>query len=312
MVNKVSRLRKITDQVVMTTYPIRSLPNVNLSAIVLDDFAVVIDSGPDTVDGKDFRDKLVTNFKVHTRYLVLTHYHRDHTGGINAFKDVKSICSEFIPKTKRLGHTEIFLNAYTLIDNDFKLEITNCGGHTQDSSYIYYPKEKVIFAGDLVFTIGYPPYGGDSTCDPKKWLAVLEQMLKIKPEYVIPGHGPALSFEDFVQYVEDFKSFEKTIRDAYFNRITFSKLNIVEFKDIPYVDWMARTTFNRWIKYYQMHEELKEIPKNLMNMTPKEKETYLTKKTLIELNLIAQKLKIELDGRKKQRIDQILQHLDIL
>jgi glyoxylase-like metal-dependent hydrolase (beta-lactamase superfamily II) len=59
--------------------------------------------------------------------------------------------------------------------------------HTPGDSIVWLPKEGVVFAGDLVFVdrlLGVLPFSSASG-----WQASFEEMAKLKPRLIIPGHG---------------------------------------------------------------------------------------------------------------------------
>lgn len=59
--------------------------------------------------------------------------------------------------------------------------------HTPGDSIVWLPKEGVVYAGDIVFTdrlLGVLPFSSASG-----WLASFEEMAKLKPRLIIPGHG---------------------------------------------------------------------------------------------------------------------------
>lgn len=59
--------------------------------------------------------------------------------------------------------------------------------HTPGDSIVWLPKEGVVFAGDIVFVdrlLGVLPFSSASG-----WLASFEEMAKLKPRLIIPGHG---------------------------------------------------------------------------------------------------------------------------
>ena len=59
--------------------------------------------------------------------------------------------------------------------------------HTPGDSVVWLPKEGVLFAGDLVFVdrlLGVLPFSSASG-----WLASFEDMTKLQPRLIIPGHG---------------------------------------------------------------------------------------------------------------------------
>ena len=58
--------------------------------------------------------------------------------------------------------------------------------HAPEDLMVYVPSEKVLFAGDLVFR-GRIPFVGNA--DSKGWLIALDEIAKLNPNVVIPGHG---------------------------------------------------------------------------------------------------------------------------
>jgi glyoxylase-like metal-dependent hydrolase (beta-lactamase superfamily II) len=62
------------------------------------------------------------------------------------------------------------------------------GAHSPDDIMLAVDDDKMLFAGDLFFT-GRIPFVGSA--DSKVWLGALDDMLKIAPAVVVPGHGEA-------------------------------------------------------------------------------------------------------------------------
>lgn len=62
-------------------------------------------------------------------------------------------------------------------------------GHTEADTILFLPQEKVLFAGDLV-AAGIQPSLGSG--DPEHWLVVLDEIERLRPERIVPGHGPVL------------------------------------------------------------------------------------------------------------------------
>ena len=60
------------------------------------------------------------------------------------------------------------------------------GAHSPEDIMLAVDEDKMLFAGDLFLT-GRIPFVGEA--DSKVWLAVLDEMLKIAPAVVVPGHG---------------------------------------------------------------------------------------------------------------------------
>lgn len=79
--------------------------------------------------------------------------------------------------------------------------VTFGSGHTEADALLYLPREKVVFAGDLV-CLGIEPSMGSG--DPEHWLTVLDQVEAIGAERVVPGHGPVspiASLQETREYV---------------------------------------------------------------------------------------------------------------
>jgi cyclase len=60
-------------------------------------------------------------------------------------------------------------------------------GHTNGDMVAYLPDDNIVFMSDLLF-VKCHPYFGDG--DPESWKNNLKQIIKIKPEMAVPGHGP--------------------------------------------------------------------------------------------------------------------------
>lgn len=75
-------------EVVPHLYIIDSLPGSgNVAFLVTDDGVLVIDSGGSIQSGKIIIQKIKETTQKPIKYLILTHYHRDHTSGIPAFPE---------------------------------------------------------------------------------------------------------------------------------------------------------------------------------------------------------------------------------
>ncbi|MGG1663376.1 MBL fold metallo-hydrolase [Brevibacillus sp. NRS-1366] len=87
----------------------------------------------------------------------------------------------------RLGETEVVI--YNVAP-----------AHSDSDLLLWMPKEKILFAGDIVFN-GCTAYSEEGTLN---WVKVLDRIInEIKPEVVIPGHGAICSLA-FVQEQRDY------------------------------------------------------------------------------------------------------------
>lgn len=252
-----------------------------VGAISLDTFIVVVDSTLFPYTGKLFRDQIERRFKIPVEFLFITHYHGDHLWGIGAFSDVRIVGSvlliensdkerpiqptrfkewikkepekaNFIKEINTSFHPQItFTDGMKIHDGDLCVELKHCGGHTSCSSYAYFPQEKVLFIGDLIFAKQWP-WAGDPTCNPDHWINGLEEILKLDIETVIPGHGPIVmkdEIEIYVNFLRDLR--EETI-------ITLENNHGIEQMKIPpfYEDntpesWVKKETLSFFYRFYK-------------------------------------------------------------
>jgi glyoxylase-like metal-dependent hydrolase (beta-lactamase superfamily II) len=59
--------------------------------------------------------------------------------------------------------------------------------HTSGDLIVHMPDEHIVFAGDIVF-LGTTPVLWDGSAN--NWVHACEQILRLKPDLVVPGHGP--------------------------------------------------------------------------------------------------------------------------
>jgi len=59
--------------------------------------------------------------------------------------------------------------------------------HTQGDFMVYLPKEKILFASDILFAEATPVMWAGPV---ENWLAALDKILGMKVDTIVPGHGP--------------------------------------------------------------------------------------------------------------------------
>jgi glyoxylase-like metal-dependent hydrolase (beta-lactamase superfamily II) len=78
--------------------------------------------------------------------------------------------------------------------------------HQIGDTIIHVPKEVVVFAGDVIFR-ECTPMGWNGTYE--KWLKVLDLIISLDPDFIVPGHGPvcgiegAMEMKAYLEYVRE-------------------------------------------------------------------------------------------------------------
>lgn len=171
------------------------------------------------------------------RYLVDTHSHFDHTLGNSALAsmDAVIVAQENCGDNMKASLPKVLANAgaYGMSEADakaVKLAYPNAtfadrmrislGGvtvvlifpapsHTSDSIMVFVPEERVVFAGDILFT-DYYPFMGEANMD--GWIKSLNELSHLDADRIIPGHGPVSSKKDVGDMKAYLLAFDKLAR----------------------------------------------------------------------------------------------------
>ena len=267
-------LESITSQTVANT---TGEGRGNAGGLSLRNFCIVIDSTMYVKTGELLRKNLESQFGVPVKYLVLTHYHGDHIFGLKPFKDICILSSELTSnimtndetKTRYAGFikglenegplgegieyilpTLLFKDQVTIQDEDLHIKIYYTGGHTAGSSFISFPHEKVVFAGDLIFENTFP-YAGDPTCNPELLIKALEKMKNIKADIYIPGHGPILKGADSLErHIKFYKDLRNIIKEALNDNLDAANVSVPDVFGEPDAGRKSMTV-NHWLNFYK-------------------------------------------------------------
>jgi glyoxylase-like metal-dependent hydrolase (beta-lactamase superfamily II) len=152
---------------------------------------------PVIIDTGTYPDVILNNLRENIKpkklkYIILTHYHYDHTTATLAIK--RETTAEILIHKEDANYLD-FEPDRTLKDNeilvlgDVKLKIIHTPGHTPGSICLYEPKSKSLFSGDTVFpdgNVGRTDLPGGNT---KKIIDSIEWLTKIDVKILYPGHG---------------------------------------------------------------------------------------------------------------------------
>jgi glyoxylase-like metal-dependent hydrolase (beta-lactamase superfamily II) len=201
-------------QVAPHTYVIMGFPNC--AFIVGDKAILVVDTGLGNSNGVTLTNvarKLAT--KGQKLILTTTHFHPEHAAGQGGFpagtqvirpkvqqdemdKDGQQIMGFFANAAamKPFMQDAKLIKADTLFDREHDLDLGGVhanlywygAAHTRGDEIIYVPEDKLAVTGDVVQN-KISPNVICQTCSPRQWVAVVDEVAKLKPERVVPDHG---------------------------------------------------------------------------------------------------------------------------
>lgn len=145
----------------------------NCYVIYFEENALIVDPGSneEEIDGFLKKNNLIL------RGILVTHYHFDHTGALNYFKE------KYNPKI--YDYEDLGLNK----THGFMFEVFDTKGHTNDSCSFFFEEINSMFVGDFLFkgSIGRYDFENSSFTDMQKSIAWIKSY--DKSLIVYPGHG---------------------------------------------------------------------------------------------------------------------------
>jgi cyclase len=130
--------------------------------------------------------------------------------------------------------------------------------HQVGDTIVHVPKERVVFAGDVIFR-ECTPVGWNGSYE--KWLQILDLIIWLDPEVIVPGHGPVCGIEGAMEM----KAYLEYVREES-NRCFGQGLSALEAsKKIdfgPYAGWHspARLYMNVERAYREFRDDAVDVP----------------------------------------------------
>jgi cyclase len=130
--------------------------------------------------------------------------------------------------------------------------------HQVGDTIVHLPKDRVVFAGDVIFR-QCSPMGWTGTYE--KWLQTLDLILWLDPDVIVPGHGPlcgiegAMEMKAYLEYVR-----EESMRCFGQGMPALEAAKRIEFG--PYGEWRApaRLYMNVERAYRELRNEPADAP----------------------------------------------------
>jgi glyoxylase-like metal-dependent hydrolase (beta-lactamase superfamily II) len=84
--------------------------------------------------------------------------------------------------------TTIFDGELTLHVGDTEVRLIEVGpAHTRGDVIVHLPAQRVVFTGDILFNGGHPIVWAGPVAN---WTAACDRIIDLRPDTVVPGHGP--------------------------------------------------------------------------------------------------------------------------
>jgi cyclase len=245
-------LREIATDVYACLQEERGLGTSN-SGLVNRDGGLVVDTFWDLPHTREMIATYERVWRAPARRVVNTHHNGDHAWGNQLFPDAEIIghrlCAasfgkerpEFMQALRNAGGSEdpmlrgmarqladwdftgVELRPpTTLVDERLDLDLGGIAvellyvgpAHTAGDVIVHLPRERVVFAGDILFRL-CTPVGWEGTYD--RWIAALDAIVALDPVAIVPGHGPISGVEgprEMKAYLEYVRGECRRLHDA--------------------------------------------------------------------------------------------------
>jgi glyoxylase-like metal-dependent hydrolase (beta-lactamase superfamily II) len=197
----------------------RATQNAHHSAFLVTSEGIIL-ADPIGVEFAEWlRRELAERFDVPVRYVLYSHYHADHASGGAAFEATAEFVGHEHTKANLAAEegNEVYANVRAP-DRTYSDTLTiELGGksvemihalpsHSDDSSIIYFPAERAVFAVDFV-NVRRLPYRNLGGGPIGPWIAANRDLQeRVDYEIIAPGHGPVgtrSDIDDSTRYLEE-------------------------------------------------------------------------------------------------------------
>jgi glyoxylase-like metal-dependent hydrolase (beta-lactamase superfamily II) len=256
----------------------------NAGFVVTDSGVVVFDALGTPVLGRAMIAAIRRVTPQPIRRVVVSHYHADHVYGLQALKEAgaeiwayrkgeayftSGVAEERLAKRRvdlypwvdektRVVTPDLWLDG----DVDFRMGgltfrlLHSGGGHSTEDLMMYVVEDRLLFAGDLIFS-GRIPFVGNG--DSKGWLQAMDRMLALSPAVVVPGHGPVSRdvardltlTRDYLEFLRE--TMGRAVDDLTPFDEAYAKTDWSRYARLPAFE--AANPINAWETYIRMEQE---------------------------------------------------------
>jgi cyclase len=280
------KMEKIVEEVYAYLQPFVFYSS-NAGLIVGKKESVIVDSLTNQYMVEDFKNRIKEISGNPVRFLINTHPHGDHTYTNHFFHEATVICSSLcreqtlnmpsdqvekaaqeVPTMSFDGARNtpqdlVFEKTLTLYQDEREIRICCLGpGHSPSDTYIFLPKEKIVFCGDIVFS-GTPPLSLAGSIFGH--IDQLKVLIDLDASYYVPGHGPLVD----KAYISDSRDFliklQEEARKCFDKGMTLPEA--AKAIDMTSKRWPTFPAFFRIAQCARAYSEFKgEKPGSLINL----------------------------------------------
>jgi cyclase len=268
------KLKRVSGNIYMVR-GVDALPSLENRGFMSNAFAVLTKEGWVVVDAlstpelsKEFVENLYRVKRAPIKYAIITHYHPDHWYGAKTYKELgaKIIAHHVLMEEYKSGQAQMALDgakqrfkglydSVVLVPPDvvvkedtelkvgeytFKLIPLKHSAHTNNDLVVYMPRERVLFAGDLV-SYKRVVFAGDRNASVRGWIKALRMLKGMDVEVILAGHNEPL---------------KKDAMDDTLNYLTFLRERVKKMKEEgKSIDEIKQALAENPFKDYKMYNE---------------------------------------------------------
>lgn len=180
---------------------------------------LVVDTGFDDAEGEKVLTAIRAVSPLPVRYIINTHYHRDHQAANGIVGPASEIVSTLFTRERTIEMMKrptpsVHFRAATIAiqsegdiyldDQQVHLEFPG-PAHTMGDLVVYFPAQRVVATGDLFLNRSAPAMDRGSVLN---WIRALEKMLSTAAQTFVPGHfevGSRADLQRFHDYMADLR-----------------------------------------------------------------------------------------------------------
>ena len=214
--------------------------------------------------------------------VIVTHYHADHIYGLQSFANIgvkiiahpaakeylnsdtaakrlaasRAELSPWVNENTKLIEANVWQSSQATLNlAGLELIVKPVGpAHTPEDLVVFFPKEKVLFTGDLLFRGRLPFIGPTAKTEP--WIKALNTFSDFNASIAIPGHGPAsesakadiMLLHDYLIFLR--QSMGKAVDDLDLFDEAYAAIDWRRFENIPMFKFANR--MNAYNTYLQL------------------------------------------------------------